>query len=429
MSAARRAAGGGRARAGRRARFGEKGFYLDEFRGQTLAIALPADVVKRFGDASVLVEAAVDLVTNGTRLLVVTSARDAKGSAHGTVLKRIVSALGHQVDTPGGVEVPTAAHAHISVTLLRRVWKRLRERRLAIVSATAGDGILADFAQRLAVRMGVRKLVLIDESGGLASETGLVSFMDGAMLDELLRHGEAEWAGIGHRRPLLEAVRAALRGGVESVNICDLSGVARELFTYEGSGTLFTLEDYCRVERLRVDDFLEVERLLERGVQEGYLRRRDARETGEMLLSGYGATIGSGHLAGVCGLATEPYRSERAGEIVGLYTITRFKGEGVGGKLLTRVLDDARQQGLRYVFACTTHDRARTFFQRHGFLRVSPAVVPKRKWRTYSAARRRLLTVYKLQMSNAEQEGGANRSVALPTTTKSRRAMTRAHVR
>jgi amino-acid N-acetyltransferase len=345
------------------------------------------------------------------------------------VLKRIASALGPQVDTPGGVEVPTAARGHISLTLLRRVWKRLREHRLAIVSATAGDGILADVAQRFAVRMGVRKLVLIDEAGGLASESGLVSFMDGAMLDELLRQGEAEWAGIGHRRPLLEAVRAALRGGVASVNVVDLSGVARELFTYEGAGTLFTLEDYCRVERLRVDDFLEVEKLLERGVQEGYLRRRDARETAELLLSGYGATIGSGHLAGVCGLATEPYRSERVGEIVGLYTITRFKGEGVGGKLLARVLDDARQQGLRYVFACTTHERARTFFQRHGFLRARPTDVPRRKWRTYSAARRRKLTIHKLEMANAELEDDGNRSATLPPATERSRGMTRAHAR
>ena len=66
-----------------------------------------------------------------------------------------------------------------------------------------------------------------------------------------------------------------------------------------------------------------------------------------MLINGYGATIGTHHLAGICALVTEPYVDEHAGEIVGLYTITRFKGEGVGGRLVARVLDDARQRAAR----------------------------------------------------------------------------------
>ena len=36
------------------------------------------------------------------------------------------------------------------------------------------------------------------------------------------------------------------------------SGMSRELFTYEGSGTLFTRDDYCRVERLSIDELLVV---------------------------------------------------------------------------------------------------------------------------------------------------------------------------
>jgi N-acetylglutamate synthase-like GNAT family acetyltransferase len=99
-------------------------------------------------------------------------------------------------------------------------------------------------------------------------------------------------------------------------------------------------------------------------------------------MCGYGATIGAGHLAGVCALISEPYRRERAGEIVGLYTITRFKGEGVGAKLLVRAIQDARKEGLHYVFACTTQDRARGFFERHGFRLVKPGDVPREKWRT-----------------------------------------------
>src|SRR5258705_237470 len=110
---------------------------------------------------------------------------------------------------------------------------------------------------------------------------------------------------------------------------------AEELFTYEGSGTLFTRDDYCRVAPLGLDDFAQAERLLERGQREGLLKLRSPEEIAEVLGAGFGATICDRHLAGVAGLLTAPYAAERAGEIVGLYTITRFKGEGIGERLVT----------------------------------------------------------------------------------------------
>jgi amino-acid N-acetyltransferase len=378
--------------------FEEKSFYLDEFRRQTLLIAVPADAITHASDADALVEAVADLAGNATRFLLLWGTGPDRGRQRAPVrvLARMLPGRAATDPRRRWIEVGDGSGAAVGIALLRGIWRLLRDHGRAVVRVGPGQGILADFAQRLGVRLGVRKLVLLDGEGGISNETGLVSFMDGAMLEELLRRGEAEWVGVGHRRPVLEAVRSALHGGVESVNLCDLEGVGRELFTYEGAGTLFTLEDYCRVERLRVDDFPEVEKLLERGQREGYLRLRSAEEIGDVLMCGYGATIGTGHLAGVCALATEPYRKARAGEIVGLYTMTRFKGEGVGGKLLARAIEDARQLGLRYVFACTTHDRARAFFERHDFARVTWTEVPADKWRSYDPGRRRRLTVYKL---------------------------------
>ena len=56
-------------------------------------------------------------------------------------------------------------------------------------------------------------------TGGLTSGDRRLSFMTGPVLDELLRQGEAEWSGLGSRRPLLEEVRIALRDGVGSVTL------------------------------------------------------------------------------------------------------------------------------------------------------------------------------------------------------------------
>src|SRR5262249_8233281 len=68
--------------------------------------------------------------------------------------------------------------------------------------------------------------------------------------------------------------------------------------------------------------------------------------------------------------------------------ITRFKGEGVGGGLVKRVLEEARTLDLRYVFACTVDERAEGFFARQGFVPASADDVPAVKWVGYEPPRR-----------------------------------------
>jgi N-acetylglutamate synthase-like GNAT family acetyltransferase len=167
------------------------------------------------------------------------------------------------------------------------------------------------------------------------------------------------------------------------------------LFTYEGYGTLFTLTEYCQTERLGIDDFYEVERLLKRGEREGYLKERTPQEISQLLFHGYGAKLGvaSGDLAGFCALL--PYSLEQAGEVAGLYTITRFQGEGIGSRLIATMIAEGEQQGLCYLFACTNQEGAQRLFERHGFRRVTPEDVPAEKWRSYEPARKKQLAVYR----------------------------------
>jgi amino-acid N-acetyltransferase len=255
---------------------------------------------------------------------------------------------------------------------------------------------IAGYAVDLAGRLKVHKLVLVDPEGGVGDP--VLSFLDESVLETLLGAGEAEWAGLGHRRPLIHTIRKGLLQGVPAINLCTLGGLARELYTYDGSGTLFTLEDYCRVERLGIDDFREVERLLERGQRDGFLKIRSREEIGEILFTGFGATIASGHLAGVGSLLCDRYRAERTGEVVALYTVSRFKGEGVGAKLLQRILEEARERGLASVFACSTEERAAQFFVRHGFRLVTATDVPPAKWLGYDPERLARLAVLRHEL-------------------------------
>jgi amino-acid N-acetyltransferase len=372
----------------------EKDFYLDEFRGRSVMIAVAPTAVDGRSDLAPLALAVGELVRNGTRVLLWwplprlgAERRLLAALARARAVSRARGPLRRPPPLMRMGEVAAGA------PLRGRLWGHLRHGRLCILSG--GDPEFPGGARDLARSLRVAKLILIDAEGGLAPGAQRLSFVDENQLETLLREGQAEWLGLGHRRALLEAVHEALRGGVASVNLCTLVEVGSELFTYEGCGTLFTQGDYCRVGRLGLDDFAQAERLLERGQREGLLKLRTTEEVEDVLAAGYGAMIGGRHLAGVAGLLTAPYEAERAGEIVGLYTITRFKGEGIGERLVGHILSEAAWLGLDYVFACALDARAQQFFARMGFARVRTTEVPAAKWRGYDPRRRARLRVYR----------------------------------
>ena len=375
--------------------FAEKDFYLEEFRGRSVLVAVAPGVT----DLGRLASALADLVRNDTRVLLCWS--DLTPAAQ----RRLRAALGG-VKGLGRRRAPvvcvdgTGLPPPDTEALRAELWGILRRERLCALAVRGGaEPAFPGLAPVLATALRIPKLVLVDPEGGLlAGQPRRLSFVDADVLDTLLRQGQAEWSGLGDRRALLVAVREALHAGVDSVNLCTPEGIADELFTYEGSGTLFTRGDYCRVTPLGLDDFAQAERLLERGQREGLLKLRSPDEIAEVLAVGFGATICDRHLAGIAGLLTAPYAAERAGEIVGLYTITRFKGEGIGERLVARLLGEAAGRGLAYVFACAVDERAVQFFLRLGFSQVGAGQVPAAKWAGYDARRRARVVVCKREL-------------------------------
>lgn len=392
--------------------FGEREFYLEEFRGRSVLIALaPAALGPRLRLGR-LAEAVSDLVRNRTRVLLWWPCADDEGP------RRLLQALRARRSLRPllrGPVPPVVSAGELSddddvLRLREAVWARMRRRRLTVLAVRPGAAYPA-FPLAVATALRIPKVVLLDPFGGLALGKQTLSFADENALETLLHEGEAEWAGLGDRREVLAVIRDALRQGVESVNVCTPGGIARELFTYDGSGTLFTQGDYCRVEPLGIDSFGQAERLLAQGQREGALKHRNAAETAAVLAAGYGALVSGRHLAGVAALLTRPYVMARAGEVAGLYTITRFKGEGLGARLVDRVLAEAADAGLAYVFACALERRARRFFQQMGFTRVRAEDVPAAKWFGYDKRRRARLAVFKRPLAVERPDTVA---VALP---------------
>ena len=374
--------------------FAEKEFYLDEFHDKSLLVALrTADWIAEPARPAV-VEVLTTLLRNDTRLVLLLETDAGVGE------QRRVTALANQLARGGhtllAAPVDLAREEGSVEQRCLQLWAVLRTSRLAVGlwprDAPVG---LAHCAQQVAVGLRVYKMVYLDPCGGLVRDGQRLSCLTEPGLHALLRAGCTRAADLAARRPMLEAIHAALAGGVTSVSLCPLAGVGQELFTYEGSGTLFTRAEYCQVEKLGIDDFHEVERLLQRAEQAGHLKPRTPLDMARLLLYGYGARLGPASMepAGFCALL--PYPDDNAAELAGLFTITRYQGEGVGGRLVEALVQEAHRQGLTYVFACTTQAGAQRLFLRQGFQRVAPEAVAAGKWHGYDPARRAQVAVYR----------------------------------
>jgi len=337
--------------------FSEKGFYLSELRDRTIAIAVPGDLLSEAAGLEVVLK---DLEANRTRVILISDGAAALASL------------------AGGEPLAAGEPA----TLAGRVWRRLGQN-LRVGIATDDRAAFGAECRQIVLALGIHKLIWVDAAGGLTRADGTrESFVDA----EALRDRSAGVEPGCRYREILVHVEAMLSAGTDAVNLCTLDGIADELFTYNGSGTLFTREGYVSVRRLGLDDFDAAADLIERGMAEGYLAPRTPEQIERVLESAFGAFVGGNHLAGLGTLL--PYRDDRSAEIASLYTLTRFVGEGIGSHLVRFAVDGARDQGCRFVFACTTSPRVEAFFERNGFRKVARGEVPEAKWRAYDPTRR-----------------------------------------
>ncbi len=347
--------------------FSERAFYLREFRGRTLAVACRPSALREPRRLRSVVDT---LVRNGTRVLVVSSSTPA-----------LRAALGDRV---------------LEEAAVAPIWRALRrDGRLGVRCGGASDFTEACCA--LAARLRVFKLVWIDAGGGLRAGRRRLSFVHRAELRGLLD------AAPPRRAPLLRGIHGLLGQGVDTVNLCTLAGLREELFTYDGSGTLFTRDRYIETRPLSIDDFDAARGMIARGVREGALLRRAPAEIDRVLSAALGAFVEGRHLAGIVSLLGYP--GSGAGEVTCLYTLTRYLGEGVGAELVEFVVAEARRRRLAQIFACTTNRAAARFFQRQGFSRVARGRVPDAKWAGYDTRRLARVRVYARDTADAGPNG------------------------
>jgi N-acetylglutamate synthase-like GNAT family acetyltransferase len=370
--------------------FSEREFYLEEFHGRTIGIAWPAEEApEREPLASVIDE----LVNNESQVV-------------------LLSPLDEVLEIAGGGPPVLLEEENAGP----RLWRKLRENGSAGMRI-ASDRFEAD-CERAVLMLRLSKLVWIQSTPPVEriDGSGRISVVDLAHLEPLLaptagavstpmspsEGGTGPGAGGGAlritpgRRGMVETVRRMIEGGVSAVNVCAARDLALELFTYAGAGIFFTRNRYAEVRRLALDDYDPAHDLIARGEADGFLVPRGPEARDAVLAHGVGVFIEGQYLAGVGALL--PYEQDQALEVASLFALTRYIGEGAGGHIVRFAIEHARQQGLRYVFGCTTSDRVKTFFENHGFRRVEADAVPKRKWDDYDPERRARLHCLRLDL-------------------------------
>jgi len=345
--------------------FSERDFYLAEFRGRTLAIALSEQPPIAGEDRLVVEQVLVDLVANET----------------GVVLLGEDAALLSELSGAPAIEARGSGW-------VGAVWRQLRKHSSVGLLGSSPNETLPALCSRVALELQLSKLIWLGSCGVLWMPGGRRrSPVDLAGLEQQ-RH-EAEDKGAGKDgaavAELLREIEIMISGGVSSVSACLPGALRDELFTYAGSGTFYSPEGYTEVRRLALDEFAAAENLIQHGVEEGYLLSRSEREIEVTLTNGFGAFIEGRYLAGICALL--PYPEDGAGELSSIYALTRFLGEGVGAHLLRHAVECAQAEGLSYVFACTTSQRVEAFFLRSGFRSASQDELPASKWEHYDPDR------------------------------------------
>jgi N-acetylglutamate synthase-like GNAT family acetyltransferase len=369
----------------------EKSFYLEEFYGKSLLFGLVPPSGERLAELDSLKRTLRELRRNQTRCIVLASMH-----ALPRVMRRLARLAPREEPLRFNPAKGLRSRPYPPDSSISAIWQALRAGFVAVVGVEGDDpGDLVIFAQQLASRLRVFKLLLLDRGGGLVDNAGnRHSFVQTGRVRRILKDVQSV-----PRRRIVRAACHAISAGVASVSLASPHEVYEELFSFSGTGTIFTESGYGHVRQISIDDFEEVEALIVRAQREGFLLSRSEVEIARLLPSCFGYRIGDEHLAGIVSLLTEPYRRERAGEITALYTLTRFQGEGVAAELVNQVREEARLRRLHYVFACTTEQRAAHLFEHLRFQPVTPPEVSSAKWRGYDRLRIAQLSIFRCDLN------------------------------
>jgi amino-acid N-acetyltransferase len=186
----------------------------------------------------------------------------------------------------------------------------------------------------------------------------------------------------------------ACEGGVERSHILPFAtdgALLLEVFTHDGVGTMVVDEKLESLREATADDVGGILQLIEPFERDGTLVRRERTEI-ERDISNYTVIEHDGIIFGCAALY--PYPEWRTGEMAALTVSPLSQSQGDGERILKRVEQRAKAQGLDSIFVLTT--RTMHWFIKRGFSQVDPDWLPEARKRKYNWDRRSQVLVKKI---------------------------------
>jgi amino-acid N-acetyltransferase len=178
----------------------------------------------------------------------------------------------------------------------------------------------------------------------------------------------------------------ACEGGVARAHILPFAldgSVLLELFLHDGIGSMVVEETLEALREATIDDVGSILSIIAPLEADGTLVKRD-RGSIERDIANFSVIEHDGILFGCAAL--NPYKEARMGEMACLAVNTQVQGQGDGERLLRRIEQRAKAQGLDKIFVLTT--RSAHWFLKRGFVVADVTAMPESRQKTYNHQRK-----------------------------------------
>jgi amino-acid N-acetyltransferase len=260
---------------------------------------------------------------------------------------------------------------------------------------------MEEVATSVATALQADKLIFLSEIAGIANDPMLPVSEDNPVDTELpLADAEKLLANLPSAlQPtdtafyLQHCVRAC-KSGVERSHILPFAmdgSLLLEIYVHDGVGTMVVDEKLESLREATSDDVGGILQLIEPFEKDGTLVKRDRTEI-ERDIANYSIIEHDGVIFGCAALYN--YSEKNTAEMAALTVSPQVQGQGDGDKLLKRIEQRAKAQGLESIFVLTT--RTMHWFIKRGFTQVEPDWLPEARKRKYNWDRKSQVLVKKL---------------------------------
>jgi amino-acid N-acetyltransferase len=266
----------------------------------------------------------------------------------------------------------------------------------------------SELAYTLSVALGADKLFFISDHSGVSAEEFIlpegVARNEQGIVPHLTSTQARSLVGLNEARSgveMLELLRLAVKaceGGVSRVHIVngEIEGVVlQEIFSSRGCGTMVYANQHENVRGMQPADIPEVLRIMQPFVEKEILLPRSEEHLASRC-EDYVVYEVDG-IVHACGALYRSGSSPELGEIAGVAVDETYTGMGIGKRILSYLIDRARELHLRQLYVLTT--QTWDWFVQFGFRDGGLADLPADKRDLYDRRRKSRVLLFDLQGS------------------------------